>query len=355
MNITGCRSEDCRGNLHGRFCQQPLGSGQERASPLTDQFPAFEKPHRDFAEISDEAKALRLQQGGLNEARKTEHGGNEKVELEGEELLHDGHAHDEDDGDDHENAARKGAAQGELSAEEKKAIRELQQRDRRVRAHEQAHVAASGRIAVSGPSYEYEQGPDGRNYAVGGSVNYSVPPASTPEEERQLAQQLRRMALAPADPSPTDRSTAARAAAKEARANRDIQAERMEERTQSGQDTEEAAFVATGAGLEDAQDGGNKINRKPQSPGTESEINSKKQTGMGSGMGVDMGVGTGSSTGSNMGVDMGGQNRGGGATPLTGTIKAFGGARDMVAANLVAAYADNSGAGRQTSLFSAMA
>ena len=96
--------------------------------------------------------------------------------------------------------------------------------------HEQAHVAASGRIAVSAPHYEFETGPDDRQYAVGGSVNYSMPASGSAEDKLLLAQQLRRMAMAPADPSPKDRATAAKASSKETRARQEMREEEAEAR-----------------------------------------------------------------------------------------------------------------------------
>lgn len=112
---------------------------------------------------------------------------------------------------------------------EERQIRELQQRDREVRNHEQAHVVASGRIPVSGPIYTYEKGPDGRMYAVGGEVNFRMPPAQSPQEKIDLAQQLRRMALAPAQPSTKDRMVAAQAAQKISQARMELIKETQEE------------------------------------------------------------------------------------------------------------------------------
>ncbi len=123
----------------------------------------------------------------------------------------------------------------ELSAEEQREVQQLRARDREVRAHEQAHVAASGRIAVSGPRYSYDEGPDGKRYATGGTVNFQVPPANSPEEEARLAAQLRRMALAPANPSGTDRAVAAGASAKESQARRETHKQKMEEVSEADQ------------------------------------------------------------------------------------------------------------------------
>jgi hypothetical protein len=125
-------------------------------------------------------------------------------------------------------ALKQADADDELNTEEQREVQQLRARDREVRAHEQAHVAASGSIGVSGPRYSYEDGPDGKRYAVGGSVNFQVPPANSPSEEIRLAAQLRRMALAPANPSGTDRAVAAEASRKEAQARRELQQENME-------------------------------------------------------------------------------------------------------------------------------
>src|SRR5690606_21597567 len=75
--------------------------------------------------------------------------------------------------------------------------------------------------------YQYERGPNGVSYAVGGEVSISVGPASTPEETLLKAQTIRRAALAPAEPSPQDRQVAAGASRLEALARQEL-AERNE-------------------------------------------------------------------------------------------------------------------------------
>lgn len=89
----------------------------------------------------------------------------------------------------------------------------LQARDREVRAHEQAHLAAAGQYASGGIQYTFERGPDGRMYAVGGqvSVDTSEIPGD-PQATLLKAQTLRRAALAPAEPSGQDRAVAAQRA-----------------------------------------------------------------------------------------------------------------------------------------------
>ncbi|MFQ5715862.1 MAG: putative metalloprotease CJM1_0395 family protein [Nitrospinales bacterium] len=134
--------------------------------------------------------------------------------------------------------AKKGnpSAQG-LTPEEKKEVERLKSRDREVRAHEQAHKAAAGPIATGGPTFEFKQGPDGRQYAVEGEVQLDVSETpNNPEAAIRKAQIIRRAALAPAEPSAQDRRVAAEAAAMEARARQKLvqeRAEKTKERTTS--------------------------------------------------------------------------------------------------------------------------
>ncbi|ACL01894.1 hypothetical protein Dalk_0184 [Desulfatibacillum aliphaticivorans] len=102
--------------------------------------------------------------------------------------------------------------EAELSEGEKEMVRELQARDKEVRAHEAAHMAAGGGVVKSGATFSYQQGPDGKRYAVGGEVQVDTSRESEPEATLQKMQQVKRAALAPASPSGQDRSVAARAA-----------------------------------------------------------------------------------------------------------------------------------------------
>jgi len=113
----------------------------------------------------------------------------------------------------------------EMTAEEEKMVIELKQRDQEVRAHEAAHLAAAGQYAKGGASYTYQKGPDGRRYAIGGEVPIDVSEEKTPEETIQKMRTLKRAAMAPAEPSSTDRSVAANASATEARASQELRAE----------------------------------------------------------------------------------------------------------------------------------
>lgn len=116
------------------------------------------------------------------------------------------------------------------SSPESQQLRELQARDREVRAHEQAHLAAAGPYAAGGPSYTFQRGPDGRMYAIGGQVNVDTSPIpGDPEATLRKAQTLQRAAMAPAEPSGQDRAVSASAAQMASQARQDINAERTEE------------------------------------------------------------------------------------------------------------------------------
>ena len=102
----------------------------------------------------------------------------------------------------------------------------MAQRDREVRAHEQAHMAAGGAHAGAA-RYDYARGPDGVSYAVSGEVPIDSGPAATPEATLEKAQILIRAALAPSDPSSQDRNVAADAARLEMDARQQIAAQQI--------------------------------------------------------------------------------------------------------------------------------
>lgn len=100
----------------------------------------------------------------------------------------------------------------QLTEAEQKQIDELKARDREVKTHEQAHIAAGGSYVKGGASYDYQTGPDGRQYAVGGSVNIDTSPvADDPEATIAKAQVVIKAALAPAEPSGQDQKVASAA------------------------------------------------------------------------------------------------------------------------------------------------
>ena len=110
----------------------------------------------------------------------------------------------------------------QLSAEELRQVRLLESADRRVRAHEQAHVAVGGSLVRGGATFTYATGPDNKRYAVAGEVSIDTSPGRTPQETIPKAQHIRETALAPVDPSPQDRSVAAIATQMEGDARREL-------------------------------------------------------------------------------------------------------------------------------------
>lgn len=107
--------------------------------------------------------------------------------------------------------ARQQADQQGLEPEELKQLSELKARDREVRAHEAAHQAVGGQYAGA-ISYVFERGPDGAQYAVGGEVSIDTSPIQgDPQATIEKMRTVRAAALAPAQPSPQDRSVASQA------------------------------------------------------------------------------------------------------------------------------------------------
>ncbi|PUA28602.1 MAG: catalase [Cellvibrio sp. 79] len=122
-----------------------------------------------------------------------------------------------------ERRANGGRTEEELKVEQDQ-IQELAARDREVRSHEQAHAAAAGQYGSS-PTYSFVRGPDGVSYAVGGSVDVDTSPIpGDPEATLRKAQQLRRAANAPAEPSAQDGRVAAAAAKMELDARAELRA-----------------------------------------------------------------------------------------------------------------------------------
>lgn len=163
---------------------------------------------------------------------------------------------------------------GELTPEEEDEVRTLKRRDTEVRAHENAHKAAAGRWARGGPRYDFERGPDGRRYAVGGEVQIDTAPVpNDPDATIRKMQQVRRAALAPAEPSPQDRRVAAEASQSETRARAEkLAAQREARRAEGADETREEAgaevptIAAAGGGIETGNASSSAVD-----PGTRSE------------------------------------------------------------------------------------
>lgn len=128
-------------------------------------------------------------------------------------------------------------------------IQKLADRDREVKAHEQAHQSVGGQHAGA-MSFSYERGPDGQNYAVAGEVSIdtgNVP--GNPQATLDKAETIRRAALAPAEPSSQDRQVASQAVLMTVEARADIQQMQRDELTEKAQD-EESTEVEKDSGNE---------------------------------------------------------------------------------------------------------
>jgi hypothetical protein len=133
-----------------------------------------------------------------------------------------------------------------VSQAEADEIRKLKARDAEVRAHEQAHATTGGAYAGA-PSFEYQRGPDGRNYAVGGEVSIDVSAVpGDPEATIRKMEQVQRAALAPAEPSGADRAVAATADATMLAARNELMS--SDKHKTSGSDASVAGVAGSPAG-----------------------------------------------------------------------------------------------------------
>ncbi|MBO9426218.1 hypothetical protein J7444_15880 [Labrenzia sp. R4_1] len=127
-----------------------------------------------------------------------------------------------------------------LTEGEEKQVQELKQRDREVRAHEQAHARVGGAYA-SAPTYTFQQGPDGKRYAVGGEVQIDTSTERTPEATIRKMRVVISAALAPAEPSGQDLRVAQQARSQLSEAQAELRQQKLEELR--GDETDETSEV----------------------------------------------------------------------------------------------------------------
>ncbi|MBV0933437.1 putative metalloprotease CJM1_0395 family protein [Marinobacterium weihaiense] len=153
--------------------------------------------------------------------------------------------------------------------QEQKILRELSARDLEVRQHEMAHQAAGGGH-TGAVSYDYQRGPDGRMYAVGGEVSIDTSAVSgNPRATLEKAEAIIRAAMAPAEPSSQDYRVAASARAMAADARAELTRLQEEASAVDESDTENEAV----SGSESAGPGGDNTGTRPATdtaPGTAS-------------------------------------------------------------------------------------
>jgi hypothetical protein len=116
----------------------------------------------------------------------------------------------------------------EEDSKTKEVIAKLEARDTEVRVHEAAHMGAGGGIAGA-VSFDYQVGPDGKAYAIGGEVPIDISSENDPKATQEKMQKVKAAALAPANPSPQDMKVAATASMIEMKAKMDELKEKSEE------------------------------------------------------------------------------------------------------------------------------
>ena len=97
-----------------------------------------------------------------------------------------------------------------LTEGEKELLKKLTSRDAEVREHEAAHQSVGGAM-TGAASFSYQQGPDGKMYAISGEVSISMKSASTPQETISKAKQIQAAAMAAGEPSSQDFAVASTA------------------------------------------------------------------------------------------------------------------------------------------------
>jgi hypothetical protein len=159
-------------------------------------------------------------------------------------------------------SAREPAYTLNLSQAEQRVLQQLKSRDREVKAHERAHIAAGGQYVQGGANYSYRIGPDGKMYAVGGEVSIDVSPVpGDPQATIEKAQAIQRAARAPAQPSAQDAAVAAQAASMEMQAQMEVQREEREADRAQGNESDPQAGAAVRSAHNQAAENGPRVVR----------------------------------------------------------------------------------------------
>jgi hypothetical protein len=166
--------------------------------------------------ISGDGRALSMPFSSIQNSRLSPNGQRGEVSADGREAEAKGTQ-------DPSQKQASGGASKPLSQEEEHQVVQMQERDREVRQHEAAHLAAAGPYARSGARYTYQTGPDGKQYAVGGEVQLDTGKEAKPQQTITKAQTVRGAAMAPASPSSQDLAVANEMSRMEMDARRELQ------------------------------------------------------------------------------------------------------------------------------------
>lgn len=150
---------------------------------------------------------------------------------------------DKDDGKD----GSKPADPAQLTEADLARIRQLSLQDSQVRLNEEAHVRVGGQYAGS-PSYDFETGPDNRQYAISGEVSFNdTPIAGNPEATIRKLSIVKKAALAPAEPSTQDRAIASKASNGITQAQAQLRAQQLQEQAKAASDEADAKLAESRA------------------------------------------------------------------------------------------------------------
>lgn len=145
-----------------------------------------------------------------------------------------------------------------LTPEQEQVVAKLKARDAEVRAHEQAHISAAAGISASAPTYEYQTGPDGKQYAIGGEVTVSFVEGKDPKENIANAEAMLASALAPSQPSSQDMAVASSAEKIIADAKQEL-AEKEAQESKS-EETEDSSSSSDGKNIKPNELSKNQLN-----------------------------------------------------------------------------------------------
>lgn len=237
--------------------EKGLASDKDRA-----RNPGQQNEQIDFTGIRKQAEEAASSINGSNSQRQGEQSGqdssnNSQTDAEdtatenNSESTVAGQANESSDEAQHEAEHRRAEA---AQLAEAKVIRELSDRDAEVKRHENAHASVGGSTTGS-PTYQYQQGPDGKRYAVGGevSVDLSAVPGD-PAATIAKMQQVHSAALAPTNPSSQDRRVAATATKMILEAQTELAAMAREKGNAEATDSEYRAGSSSTFSYEDGHD-----------------------------------------------------------------------------------------------------
>jgi len=146
-----------------------------------------------------------------------------------------------------------GQRQAELVQAKKTDIEQLKQLDSAVRSHELAHISAGGSFVKGGARFQYQKGPDGKQYAVGGEVSIdSSPVPGDPQATAEKMDKIRAAALAPMDPSSQDQRVATMASRIKAEALMELSLLQVKKKTASNPEMVNMPFSSVAASYENS-------------------------------------------------------------------------------------------------------